>query len=146
MNEQPDSPQSLSTPKTPTDAQTLIQLVHPLIPAVKEYLAGERKDKETNQMSVQLEYELRGKELDYAREESREMRSERRELRIAAIIISAIIGLILLVAVWKGQNATALEIIKLLAGILGPAFGAYWYGKAKRDRKSPKVDDDDDDE
>lgn len=166
MNElnNPQLPQP-SAPNNPvnekqTDMEMLIQLVHPLIPAVQEYLAGERKDKETDQMSVQFDYQLRSKELDYTRteqsearqeriEEHKQARLERHQLRLLALIASGIIGVVLLVAVWKGQNAAALEIIKLLAGILGPAFGAYWYGKAKRDeqkRERPAEPNDDDEQ
>jgi len=98
-------------------------------------------------MSIEADFQLRMQEMKNLRDEQSEARSERKELRRMAILALILLGIVLVIVVLKDQTATALEIIKLLAGVLGPAFGAYWYGKAKKDipvlPKEKRADNDD---
>lgn len=93
------------------------------------------KDRETEKMQAEYAFKLQEKTLDNERMRDQEDAQERDKIRKWVLIVFALIILLCGVAVWRGQGATALELIKLLAALIGPIVGAYSYGKYRSQRE-----------
>jgi hypothetical protein len=136
---------------------SLVRLAESLTPVIKDYVEtlteNNKREQETEQLSLQIDYELSNKSLDYEHEERKGARVERREIRRWALWSLLVIAAVMMVAIFRGKESAALEFIKTLITFLSVAAGAYLYGerradqrkeKQKEKRKAAKTDDDDD--
>lgn len=141
-------------PQQDNQTEALARLIQPVIPVVQAYLESQtrdnEKDRETEQMSVQFDYKLRDKTLDYERAEQKESRDERRELRRWGLLICLLLTIVLVVAFFREKEAAAMELIKLLAIGIGAITASHYHAKykaaiSKKERSRQMIESDDDD-
>lgn len=94
---------------------------------------------EENKMEIKLDYNLRNKQLDYDREERREARQERAQIRRWILWPAGFVTVVMVAAILKGKEATAIEFVKLLAMILGLAASAYLYGERRAQKQQANL-------
>ena len=110
-------------------------------------------------MEVRLNYEIQNKQLDHERAEQQEARqervadktadrTERKEWRKCGLWIAGGLILLMAVAMFRGGEASVLELIKLLGLVLAAMFATHYHGKykslEKQQRKAKSADSKDD--